>query len=62
MAIGQLEADRRGTMIEGCSIETCSQPTVKGMARFAGSSKLRAGVGRTGSLLILLHVARYASR
>jgi hypothetical protein len=49
-------------MIERRSIEACSQPTVKGMARFAGSSKLRAGVGRIGRFLILLQVARCASR
>jgi hypothetical protein len=32
------------------------------MARFAGSSKLGAGVVRIRSLLIVLQVARYASR
>jgi hypothetical protein len=62
VAIGQIEADRRRTMIEGCSIEGSPQPTVKGMARFAGSSKLRAGVVRIRSLLIVLQVARCASR
>ena len=50
-------------MIEGRSVKGCSQPTVKGgMARFAGSRKLRAGMGRIGSLLIVLQVARSASR
>lgn len=62
MAIGQIEADRRCTMIKGCSIEGPPQPTVEGMARFAGSSKLGAGVVRIRSLLIVLQVARYASR
>jgi len=62
MTIGQGEADRRCAMVEGCSIEGSPQPTVKGMARFAGSSKLRAGVVRISSLLIVLQVARSASR
>ena len=62
MTIGQGEADRRCAMVEGCSIEGSPQPTVKGMARFAGSSKLRAGVVRIRSLLIVLQVARSASR
>ncbi|HXN94695.1 MAG TPA: hypothetical protein VN879_09335 [Candidatus Acidoferrales bacterium] len=44
-------------MIEGCSIEACSQPTVKGMAQFSFLIKLRAGVGRIRSLLIVRQVA-----
>src|ERR1700731_4389885 len=49
-------------MIEGLSIKGCSQPTVKGMAQFSFLIKLRAGVGRIGSLLIVRQVARCASR
>ncbi len=49
-------------MIEGRSIEGSPQPAVKGMARLAGSSKLRAGVVGIRGLLIVLQVARCASR
>ena len=56
MAIGQQKPGR-------AVIELRAQPTVKGdVARFAGSSKLRAGVVRIRSLLKIPQMARCASR
>ena len=56
MAIGQQKPGR-------AVIELRTQPTVKGdVARFAGSSKLRADVVRIRSLLIVLQVAGDARR
>lgn len=55
MAIGQQEARR-------AVIELRAQPTIKGVARFAGSRKLRTDVVGIRSPLKILQVARRASR
>jgi len=55
MAVRQQEPGR-------AVIELRAQPAIKGVARFAGSSKLRADVIRIRSLLKILQVARGASR
>ena len=55
MAIRQQEPGR-------AVIELRAQPTIKGVARFAGTRKLRADVVWIGSLLKILQVARGASR